>query len=92
MLSPYGARLPGQPEFDIPLHLTLGRLTRRQLEARGITVPESYYRILPNMVFDFLEPASPDFCEMSFRIVRLQTASGKTEMLITNLDYLELDV
>ena len=84
--SAYGARLPDQPEFDIPLRLTLGRLTRRQLEARGITVPESYYRILPNMVFDFLEPESPDFCEMSFRIVRLQTASGKTEMLITNLD------
>lgn len=82
----YGATLPDQPEFDIPVRLTLGRLTRRQLEARGIAVPESYYRVLSSMVFDFLEPEASDFYELSFRIVRLQTASGKTETLITNLD------
>ena len=41
----YGTPLPDQPEFDIPLKLTLGRLTPRQLEARGIAVPKSYYRI-----------------------------------------------
>ena len=82
----YGATLPDQPEFDIPVRLTLGRLTRRQLGARGIAAPEPYYRVPPSMVFDFLEPGSPDFYELSFRIVRLQTASGKTETLITNLD------
>ena len=46
----YGIPLPDQPEFDIPVRLTLGRLTRRQLEA---TVPEPYYRVPPSMVFDF---------------------------------------
>lgn len=81
----YRQTLPDQPEFDIPIRLTLGRLTRRQLEVRGIAAPEPYYRIPPSMVFDFLEPESPDFYELSFRIVRLQTASGKTETLITNL-------
>lgn len=82
----YGAPLPDQPEFDIPLRLTLGRLTRRQLETRGIAVPEPYYRIPPSMVFDFLEPGSPDFYELSFRIVRLQTSGGSMETLVTNLD------
>ena len=82
----YGAILPDQPEFDIPLKLTLGRLTRRQLEARGIAVPVSYYRVPPTMTFDFLELNSPDFYEISFRIVRLQTGSGNSETLITNLD------
>ena len=82
----YGAPLPDQPEFDIPLKLTLGRLTPRQLEAHGITVPESYYRIPPTMAFDHLELNSADFCEISFRVVRLQTNSGNTETIITNLD------
>ena len=49
----YGTPLPDQPEFDIPLKLTLGRLTRGQLEARGIAVPEPYYRNPPTMTFDF---------------------------------------
>ena len=82
----YGAPLPDQPEFDIPLKLTLGRLTPRQLEAHGITVPESYYRIPPTMTFDYLELNTADFCEISFRVVRLQTDSGNTETIITNLD------
>jgi len=82
----YGTPLPDQPEFDIPLRLTLGRLTPRQLEALGIAVPASYYRIPPAMTFDFLEPNSPDFYEISLRIVRLQTGNGKMETLITNLD------
>lgn len=82
----YGTPLPNQPEFDISLRLTLGRLTRRQLEARGIAVPEPYYRIPPGMVFDFLEPGSSDFYELSFRIVRLLTVGGSMETLITNLN------
>ena len=81
----YGMPLPDQLEFDIPLKLTLGRLTPR-LETRGIAVPKSYYRIPPTMTFDFLESDSPDFYEISFRVVRLQTDSGNTETLITNLD------
>lgn len=28
----YGAKLPDQPEFNLPIHMTLGRLTQRQLE------------------------------------------------------------
>ena len=82
----YGMPLPDQPEFDIPLKLTLGRLTPRQLVAQGLAVPKSYYRITPTMTFDFLESNSPDFYEISFRVVRLQTDSGNTETLITNLD------
>lgn len=88
----YDTALPAQPEFDIPVRLTLGRLTRRQLEARGIAAPEPYYRIPPSMVFDFLEQDSPDFYELSVRIVRLKTASGKTETLITNLDHRQFPV
>ena len=82
----YGAILPDRPEFDIPLKLTPGRLTRRQLETRGIAVLEPYYRVPPTMTFDFLKLNSPDFYEISFRIIRLQTDSGNTETLITNLD------
>lgn len=38
------------------------------------------------MTFDFLKLNSPDFYEISFRIIRLQTDSGNMETLITNLD------
>jgi len=38
----FGVKLPGQPEFDIPVRITLGRLTRRQLEQRGRRVPEPF--------------------------------------------------
>nr|WP_325303907.1 transposase [uncultured Oscillibacter sp.] len=38
----YGMPLPDQLEFDIPLKLTLGRLTPRQLVAQGLAVPKSY--------------------------------------------------
>lgn len=81
----YGAPLPDRPEFDLPLKLTLGRLTPRQLEAQGIDVLESYYRIPPTMTFDLSAPNSADFYAMSFRIVRFQTSGGKIETLITNL-------
>ena len=81
----YGIPLPNQPEFDMPVRLTIGRLTRRQLEARRITVPEPYYRVPPSIVFDFLESDSPDFYEISFRVVRLLTDGGSQETLITNL-------
>lgn len=54
MAVAYGTPLLDQPEFDILLNLTLGRLTTRHLESRGITAPESYYRVPPTMVFDFL--------------------------------------
>jgi hypothetical protein len=37
------------------------------------------------MTFDFLESNSPDFYEISFRVVRLKAGSGNTETLITNL-------
>ncbi len=39
----YGVKLPDQPEFDLPVRLTLGRLTVRQLKQRGIPIPERYY-------------------------------------------------
>jgi len=78
--------LPDWPEFDIPFKLTQGRLTPRQLAEQGLVVSKSYYRIPPTMTFDFLESNSPDFYEISFRVVRLQTDSGNTETLITNLD------
>ena len=82
----YGITLPDQLEFDLPVRVTLGRLTVRQLERRGIPVPEAYCR-LPNQVpFDDLEPGSAGFYLFSARIVRLLLHDGSTETLITNLD------
>ena len=77
-----GYILPAKPRSSV----TLGRLTPWQLAAQGLAVPKSYYRIPPTMTFDFLESNRPDFYEISFRVVRLQTDSGNTETLITNLD------
>jgi len=82
----FGVKLPNQPEFDIPVRLTLGRLTKRQLEAQGFTLPETYYRITAQMPFDFLKPESSDFYRMSFRIVRIKVNERLTETFITNLD------
>ena len=83
----YGLTLPDQPEFDLPVHITLGRLTRRQLEQRGIPVPEAYCRLPNHVPFDFLEPGSTGFYLFSARIVRLRLKDGSTETLITNLDH-----
>lgn len=82
----YGLKLPDAEQFDIPAQITLGRLTVRQLEQQGLVVPASYYRVPPQMTFDGLEPGSTDFAALSFRIVRVETKSGDTELLITNLD------
>ncbi len=82
----YGVKLPDQPEFDLPVRLTLGRLTERQLAQRGLPLPERYYRIPDSVTFDCLVLESEDFYTFSARIVRLKLADGSTQMLITNLD------
>lgn len=82
----YGVKLPDLPEFDLPVQLTLGRLTKRQLEQRGCSVPEHYYPLPPGVTFDYLEPGNTDFYTLSFRIVRLKLSDKSTEMLLTNLD------
>lgn len=82
----YGLKLPDTAQFDIPVQLTLGRPTVRQLEQQGLVVPASYYRVPPQMTFDDLEPKSTGFAVFSFRIVRIETENNNTELLITNLD------
>ncbi len=81
----YGMKLPDQPEFDLPVHMTLGRLTPRQLKQCGIPVPERYYQLPNSMTFDYLD-SEHDFYEFSARVVRLTLEDGSTQMLITNLD------
>ena len=51
----YGMKLPDEPEFDLPIRMTLGRLTPQQLKRRGIPVPEHYYRLPNSIPFDFLD-------------------------------------
>lgn len=82
----YGLKLPDTAQFDIPVRITLGRLTARQLEQQGLAVPASYYRVPPQMTFDDLEPESSGFAALSFRIVRIETENSNSELLITNLD------
>lgn len=82
----YGLKLPDTAQFDIPVQITLGRQTVRQLERQGLVVPASYYRVPPQMTFDDLEPNSTGFAALSFRIVRIETENNGTELLITNLD------
>ena len=81
-----GVKLPQQPEFDVPICLTLGRLTRRQLEQRGLSVPEPYYRVPNSVAFDALEPDSTGFYTMFFRVVRLRVLGDQMVTLLTNLD------
>lgn len=82
----YGTELPDRVEFDLPLRLTLGRLTRRRLEQRGISVPEPYYRLPNSVTFDALEPEGTDLYHFSARLVRVRLADGSVETLITNLE------
>lgn len=82
----YGVKLSDQPEFDLPVRMTLGRLTPQQLKQRGIPVPERYYRVPNSMTFDYLDAESEDFYPFTARIVRLELKDGSTQMLITNLD------
>ena len=77
--------LPDQPEFDLPVRMTLGRLTARQLKQRGLSVPEPYYQIPSGVTFDYLD-SEADFYSFSARIVRLKLENGSTQLLITNLD------
>lgn len=82
----YGVKLPASPEFDLPVHMTLGRLTERQLKQRGIPVPEGYYRLPANMTFDALKPDSACFYALTARIVRFRLQDGRTETLMSNLN------
>ena len=82
----YGVTLPNSPEFDIQVCITLGRLTKRQMEQRGISAPESYCRLPPNVPFDFLPSESTDFYAFPTRIVRFRLENGTSETIITNLD------
>lgn len=82
----YGVTLPDLPEFDIPVKLTLGRLTPRQLKQRGIPIPEAYYRLPSSVPFDCLEPDSTELYDFSARLVRISLKDGGSETLITNLD------
>ena len=82
----YGIKLPDDPEFDLPVRMTLGRLTPQQLRQRDVPVPEHYYRLPNSVPFDYLDAESTDFYEFSARIIRLTLKDGRTKMLITNLD------
>lgn len=68
------------------VQITLGWLTVRQLEQQGLVVPASYYRVPSQMTFNDLEQKSIGFAALSFRIVRIETENGGTELLITSLD------
>lgn len=81
-----GVTLPDQPEFNLPLRLTLGRLTARQLEQRGLAIPNLYYRVPNSVTFDFLKPGNDSFYSLHFRVVRVQADSGQTVTLLANLD------
>ena len=82
----YGIKLPDEPELDLPVRMTLGRLTPQQLRQHDIPVPEHYYRLPNSVPFDYLDAESTDFYEFSARIVRLQLKGGRTQLLLTNLD------
>ena len=82
----YGIKLPDELEFDLPVRMTLGRLTPQQLRQRDVPVPEHYYRLPNSVPFDYLDVESTDFYEFSARIIRLTLKDGRTKMLITNLD------
>ncbi|MCI8869209.1 MAG: transposase [Lawsonibacter sp.] len=74
----YGITLPNHSESDLPVRITLGWLTRRQMEQRGIPVPEPYYRLQNHIPFDLLEPGSAGFYLFSARIVRPKLKDGST--------------
>jgi len=82
----YGVKLPDEPEFDLPVRMTLGRLTPQQLRQHDIPVPEYYYRLPNSIPFDYLDAESTDFYEFSARIVRLMLKDGRAQLLITDLD------
>lgn len=82
----YGVKLPDTPEFDLPVRMTLGRLTPQQLRQRNIPVPEQYYRLPNSIPFDDLKAESEKFYAFTARLVRLRLKDGRTQLLITNLD------
>lgn len=81
-----GVRLPEQPEFDLSIRLTLGRLTPRQLTQREIPIPQPYYRIPAAVTFDALALGAEGLSQLSFRVVRLRLQNGQSVTLLTNLD------
>ena len=81
----YGIKLPDEPELDLPVRMTLGRLTPQQLRQHDIPVPEHYYRLPNSVPFDYLDAESTDFYEFSARIVRLQLKGGRAQLLLTEM-------
>ena len=83
--SVFGVKVPVFSEFDMPISLTLGRLSKRKLTAQKSSIPTDYYPLTNQRVFDFLPTESTDFYRLSFRIVRINFGNGKSETLLTNL-------
>lgn len=84
--SIFGVQLPDSPVFDVPAVLILGRLSKRQLEKAGVSIPENYCHLTAQRTFDPLPVGSTEFYTLRLRIVRIEIDGGKTETLLTNLD------
>lgn len=85
----YGVMLPDQLEFDLPVRMTPGRLTRQQVKQQGIPVPKHYYCLLSNVVFDYLTHESDKLYAFTAQIVRLKLKDDSAEILITNMDQVQ---
>lgn len=84
-----GFDLPDEDIFDLPISLSL---TNKQSKlTKSLCKDRNRFRFTPsNSNFDFLPSKSkysdpPSFFHLHFRLVRVEVAEGKLEVLITNL-------
>lgn len=57
----FGVKLSDSPQFNVPVGLTLGRLTKWKLETQSIPVHTDFYPLTNQRIFDFLPAESTDF-------------------------------
>lgn len=75
-------KLPSNEVFDKKIDLKITRRNTKEIQSN----PELYKFLPQHSNFDFLEPKSDNFYDISFRILRFKISEDTYETIVTNLD------
>ena len=78
--------LPGDPEYDVSITLTLTRRQTKETLALIGKYPNRYRWIQPHTTFDYIKAKESKLYDLTFRVVRFCIADGVYETVYTNLD------
>ena len=81
--------LPGDPEYDVSITLTLTRRQTKETLALIGKYPNRYRWIQPHTTFDYIKAKESKLYDLTFLVVRFCIADGVYETVYTNLDTMQ---